>query len=144
MEYELEITVPLNTSLTSPVEATLKLDKGIIEEGYVYFPLGCAHMTQVKISHGAFQIAPMNRNEWGLKGEGVKVPFATKYDLTTAPYYLTIKAASPGTLYEHKPLVHVSLNPTYIARPENVIVGQLKAIKNLLAGAFAGPEEEAE
>jgi hypothetical protein len=137
----MEITVPMGTPTTNPVQDTLKLDKGIIEEGYVYFPLGCVHKVLVRIFHGEFQIAPMNRDEW-LRGEGVKVPFGTKYDLTVAPYYLKIYAASPDTLYEHKPLIHVGLNPTYIARPENVIVSQLKSIKNILSEALTGTSEE--
>jgi hypothetical protein len=36
----------------------------------------------------------------------------------------------------------VGLNPTYIARPENVIVSQLKSIKNILSEALTGTSEE--
>jgi len=139
MEYEKEITVPANTSESSPVEDTLKLDKGIVEDAYIYFPAGNMHKVLVKILHGEFQIAPMNRSEW-LRGEGAKVPIAHNYDMTQAPYYWKIFACSPGTTYEHKPLLHVGLNPAYIVRPENVIVGQLKLIKNFLAKMF-GEEE---
>ena len=135
MEYEKEITVPANRLESLPIEETLKLDKGIIEDAYVYFPAGCVHKVKVKILHGEFQIAPMNRSEW-LRGEGSKVPVAHNYDMTQAPYYWKIIACSPDTVYEHKPLLHVGLNPAYIVRPENVIVGQLKLIKNFLAKMF--------
>jgi hypothetical protein len=131
MEYEIEVTVPANTLASSPVVETLKLDKGVLEEGWIYFPYGCAHLVQVRVFKGAFQIAPFNRDGW-LRGNGARVPLATKYDMTEAPFYLTVKACSPGTTLEHKITVHVGLNPVYVARPENVIVGQLKGIKTRL------------
>jgi hypothetical protein len=128
MEYEIEVEVPADTPASDPILETLKLDKGILEEGWIYFPLGCVHKVLARIYHGQFQIAPMNRDGW-LRGDGARVPIASKYDLTQAPYYLTIRACSPGTTYDHAITVHVGLNPVYVARPENVIVGQLKGIK---------------
>jgi len=131
MEYEIEVTVPANTLASAPVTETLKLDKGILEEGWIYFPLGCVHMVLARAFHGQFQIAPMNRDGW-LHGDGARVPLASKYDMTGAPFYLVIKACSPGTSNPHTITVHVGLNPAYVARPENVVVAQLKQIKGRL------------
>jgi hypothetical protein len=135
MEYEKEITVPANRPESLPVEETLKLDKGIVEDAYIFFPLGCVHKVLMRVFHGEFQIAPMNRSGW-LRGEGARVPVAHNYDMTQAPYYWKIIACSPTTTKEHKPLIHVGLNPVYIVRPENVIVGHLKQIRTLLARMF--------
>jgi hypothetical protein len=127
MEYELEMLVPANTPQSEPVEYELVLDKGIIEDAYIYFPLGCVHKVLVKVFHGEFQIAPFNRDEW-LRGEGAKVPFAAKYPMTDGPFTLTFLCASPNTTYDHKPVAHVTLTEKYVAMPETVLSGQLKKL----------------
>jgi len=130
VEYETEITVPAGTKDSDPAEKILTIDKGTIR-GWVDFPFGCANAVKVRIYHGTFMIAPFNKDDW-LRGTGTRVPFGESYDLKEPPYSLRILASSPGTKYEHKPLIHVSLLPTWMARPEEVLSGQLKQLKERL------------
>jgi hypothetical protein len=132
MEYEKEVTVPANTLEADPVLDELILDKGVLS-GYVYFPLGCIHLVKVRIYHGEFKIAPWNPDGW-LMGEGARVPFADNYDFTDPPYTLKIRAASPGTVKQHKPLIHASVIPKWLARPEEVLSGQLSQTRKTLEG----------
>lgn len=136
MEYEWDLTVPANTPESSPVVAELRLAKGAIQEGWIYFPLGCVHMVKARVFYHDFQIAPIIRTEW-LKGEGARVPFASNFEIDEKPYSLTVKACSPGTTYDHTLTIHISLLPAHLVRPETVIVGNLKLLREEV-GEFAG------
>jgi len=127
VEYETEITVPAGTKELTPVHVILDIEKGSLY-GYVDFPFGCANLVQIRVRHGSFQIAPFNRQGW-LKGSGTRIIFADRYDVKEPPYHLRIEGSAPNATLNHTPVIHAEILPTHVAKPEEVLSGQLKGIK---------------
>ena len=130
MEYETELTVTAGTEEKDPKDKTLSLEKGSLY-GYVDFPFGCANLVQIRVRHGSFQIAPFNRQGW-LKGSGTRVVFADRYDLKEPPWSIRIEGSAPNATLDHTVVVHAEILPTHVAKPEEVLSGQLKGIKERL------------
>lgn len=122
MLHEYLLTIPANTLATAPVEVTALLSPGRIVRVDVQFPDGCVDLVGVRILRSTHQVWPGNP-DGDIRANGVVVTWPEDYDLADAPYELTLRGYSPGTVYQHKVRVRFAILSIERVREEAEIMG---------------------
>jgi len=98
--YVVDVTIPANTSQTSPKEETVKIEEEVIVSIECHFPPGCRGMVYTACYYGEEQLFPRPYGSY-LHGDGETIRWSEYYELPESPCILTIRGWSPGTIYDH-------------------------------------------
>jgi len=115
MYYEYTVTVPPSTPADDPYARRLRVVKGEIVRMAVEFPRGCAGLVGARLFHGAFQVFPINPDEWAVS-DGLEVISTTTYPLDQEPYELTVHSYSEDDYFDHGLKVRVDIEQ--VTEPE--------------------------
>ncbi len=110
MDFVKYISTPKNTSENDPLITTLKLTRGRLTGGFLYFPSGPAGMLHFYARMGVHQVLPFNTGE-NFRLDDCVVPFSLGIDLIEAPYFIDCATWNDSTLYSHALTVCFSLEP---------------------------------
>lgn len=128
MDFLRYITTPKNTTEDDPLVTTLKITKGRLSGGFVYFPTGPAGLLHFRAQIGVHQIIPFNTGA-NYRLNGCVVPFHLAIDLPDAPFCVDCITWNDSTLYDHALTVCFFLDPLGWEDRFN-----LQALKEVLSG----------
>jgi len=129
--YAWDVTIPAGTAEASPKEQILKLTKGVITRLDVKFPPGCHGLVKVRLLRSEFQLVPLSRGEW-VTGDGEVVQTEPYYELEETPAELKFVGCAPSTAYSHTVTVRVSVVPSEVGAPWQVLRDFVNIVKKLM------------
>lgn len=101
MFYRYSLTVPPNTSHSTPARTVMRVGPGILHSMYIAFPPGCAGLVHVFVTHWEQQLWPWNTDEqyaW----DDYTVPLTQiGFGVTTPPYIFHLCGWSEDDTYPH-------------------------------------------
>lgn len=100
MDFLKYISTPANTPESDPLVTTLKLTKGRLSGGFIFFPTGPAGLLHFRAQIGAHQIIPFTPGE-NYRLNDCVVPFHLKIDLPQPPYKIDCITWNDSTEYSH-------------------------------------------
>lgn len=100
MDFLKYISTPASTSESEPKISTIKLTKGRLSGGFLFFPAGPAGKLHFRAEIGVHQIAPFNTGE-NYRLNNCVVPFHLEIDLLEAPYRIECITWNDSTEYSH-------------------------------------------
>ncbi len=98
--YQVELTLPINGTITSQTELSLKVNSGEISDLYVLFPGGHAGLTRVRILQRGSQIMPFNNLAY-LLGDSVLYRFRPFTDILGGGIPLVFSGYNLDDTYPH-------------------------------------------
>jgi hypothetical protein len=104
------ISTPKNTTETDPLVTTIKLTKGRLTGGSLYFPSGPAGKLHFLARIGVHQILPFNTGQ-NFRLDDCVIPLCLGFDLVEPPYDLDCETWNDSTLYAHALTVALHLEP---------------------------------
>ena len=110
MDFIQYISTPKNTTELAPLTTTLKLTKGRLTGGFLYFPSGPAGLLHFCARIGVHQILPFNTDE-NFRLDDCVVPFSLGIDLVEPPFFVDCITWNDSTLYDHALTVCFTLEP---------------------------------
>lgn len=110
MDFLAYISTPKNTPESSPLVTELRLTRGRLTGGFLYFPSGPAGTLHFYARIGVHQILPFNTGQNFLLDDCV-VPFTLGIDLVEPPFSVDCITWNDSTLYAHALTVCFSLYP---------------------------------
>lgn len=114
MDFSKYISTPKETTETAPLISKLKLTKGRLAGGLLYFPPGPAGKLHFRAMMGIHQILPFNTGE-NFRLDDCVIPVALGIDLSEPPYEIDLVTWNESTLYAHALTIMFYLDPA----PEN-------------------------
>lgn len=126
MLFEASITIPKNTTQSSPASVTLKIAHGIITKIMVRPRPGHAALAHVVILHHEHQIAPSTEN-MDFSGDTFPIDWEEYYESYQPPYELKLKGWNDDDTYPHTFDVFVAILP----RKAILAIAIVDAIRNL-------------
>lgn len=100
MDYSLYVLTPKNTAQSSPLVSTLKLSRGEIYGGWLYFPYGPAGTLHAQIWHRDIQLAPFNRGASYNLDDAV-IRLSIRQFLHDPPYTIDLVTWNTSTNTDH-------------------------------------------
>lgn len=110
MDFLKYIDTPITNGEDNPLLTPLKLTRGRLTGGFVYFPTGPAAKLHFLARMGIHQIIPFNTGEDYRLNDCV-VPFHLEIDLLEPPYEIECVTWNDSTLYSHALTVCFFLEP---------------------------------
>ena len=130
MDFIKYISTPASTTQENPKITTLKLTRGRLTGGFLYFPAGPAGKLHFFAKVGTHNLCPYNTGE-SYRLDNVIVPLSFGIDLNAPPYDVSLITWNDSTTYSHALTVGFFLDPTGIKIPI------LKTINNIFSGGNA-------
>jgi len=128
MLFQASITIPKNTTASSPTTAILKIAHGIITKIMVRPRPGHAALAHLVILHHEHQIAPSTEN-MDLHGDAPPIDWEEYYESYQPPYELKLKGWNDDDTYPHTFDVYVAILP----RKAIIATAVVDAFKNLFS-----------
>jgi hypothetical protein len=101
MDYAVYISTAHSTyTEASPKVTTVKLTKGLITGGFIYFPSGPAANLHLKVRRGVHQIIPANPGENYALDDCI-VPLFPNIEIEEPPFNLDILTWNDSTSHDH-------------------------------------------
>ena len=110
MDFIQHISTDANTLETSPKVTTLKLTRGRLSGGWIFFPSGPAGKLHLSARIGIHQIFPFNVGQ-NIALDDCVVPMHFGIDLREPPFEIWIDTWNSSTEYAHVLTVCFSLIP---------------------------------
>lgn len=104
------ISTPKNTLESNPLITTIKLTKGRLTGGAIYFPSGPGGTLHFIARIGVHQIIPFNTGQ-NLRLDDCVMPLSLGIDLDEPPFELICETWNDSTLYDHALTVILYLEP---------------------------------
>ncbi len=104
------ISTPLNTTEASPLKTTIKLTRGRLTGGAIYFPPGPAGKLHFIARLGVHQIIPFNTGQ-NIRLDDAVFPLSLGIDLLEPPYEINCITWNDSTLYDHVLTIVLNLEP---------------------------------
>lgn len=130
MDFTKYISTPAETTEADPLTTTIKLTRGRLVGGFVFFPSGPAGTLHFVARMGPQQLIPFNAGE-SYSLDDCVIPFHLKIDLSTPPYEINIVTWNTSTLYDHALTVGFYLTPKSRRNKE---INALDALEALCKG----------
>jgi len=111
MDFVKYISTPKDTAESDPQVTTLKLTKGRLTGGFLFFPSGPAGVLHFYARMGVHQILPFNTGQ-DFRLDDCVVPFSLGIDLVEPPFAVDCITWNDSTLYPHVLTVCFSLKPS--------------------------------
>ncbi len=124
MDYVIELTISAATSASSPETDSFTAPRGVVKQVSLYFPFGCAGLVRVTINHNERQMWPSNI-ENSYNGNDLLIQFPEDYRILEPWNRFTVLGWSPGTLYDHTPVVRVTVIEDQAPAWARIIFGRL-------------------
>lgn len=110
MDFVKYISTPKDTTEGNPLVTKLKLTKGRLTGGFLYFPYGPAGTLHFFASIGVHQILPFNTGE-NFRLDDAVVRFSMGFDLALPPYIIDLVTWNDSASYDHAMTVCFFLDP---------------------------------
>jgi len=104
------ISTPKNTLEVDPLITTIKLTKGRLTGGSLFFPSGPAGKLHFIARIGVHQIIPFNTGQ-NLRLDDCVVPLSLGFDLIEPPFELDCETWNDSTLYDHVLTLILNIEP---------------------------------
>jgi len=104
------ISTPKNTLEADPLQTTIKLTRGRLTGGSLYFPSGPAGKLHFLARIGEHQIIPFNTGQ-NVRLDDCVLPLSIGIDLVEPPYELLCETWNDSTLYAHVLTLVLHLEP---------------------------------
>jgi len=104
------INTPVGKDVSNPLTTTLKLTRGRLTGGFLFFPSGPAGTLHFLARIGIHQIIPFNTGQ-NLRLDDCVVPFSLGIDLLEPPFQVECFTWNDSILYPHSLTVCFSLEP---------------------------------
>ena len=104
------ISTPKNTLETDPTTTLIKLTRGRLTGGTLYFPAGPTGKLHFIALLGIHQIIPFNTGQ-NIRLDDCVFPLSLGIDLEEPPYELICHTWNDLTLYDHALTIALSLEP---------------------------------
>lgn len=138
MDYVCYIETPANTQEAAPVKTTLKLSRGRLTGGFLYFPRGPSGYLHFQAFVGTWQILPFNKDH-SYRLNGCVVPLYLNIDLFEPPYLIDFITWNDSADYDHVMTVGIFLDPYASPRKGKGFVGN---VVNSVAGYLKGGDRK--
>lgn len=133
MDFSKYIVTPKNTAEAAPLVTGLKLTKGRLTGGFLYFPYGPAGTLHLLARIGIHQILPFNTGE-NLSLDAAVIPISLGIDLAEPPYWIDLITWNDSATYDHACTICFFLDPHLKPRYD---VYKLKDIESQETGEFS-------
>ena len=110
MDFVKYISTPKNTAESDPLITTLKLTKGRLTGGFLYFPSGPAGTLHFLARMSVHQILPYNTDE-DFRLDDCVIPFTLGVNLVEPPFSIDLVTWNNSTQYPHVLTICFSLEP---------------------------------
>ncbi len=110
MDFVQYISTPVGKDVSNPLTTTLKLTRGRLTSGFLFFPSGPAGTLHFLAKIGTHQIIPFNTGQ-NLRLDDCVVPFTLGIDLLEPPFQVECITWNDSTQYPHVLTVCFSLEP---------------------------------
>jgi len=104
------ISTPKNTLEANALITTMKLTKGRLTGGSLFFPSGPAGKLHFIARIGVHQIIPFNTGQ-NLRLDDCVFPFSLGFDLLEPPFELDCETWNDSTLYDHVLTLILNIDP---------------------------------
>jgi hypothetical protein len=104
------ISTPANTTEADPLVTKIKLTRGRLTGGSLYFPSGPAGKLHFLARIGVHQIIPFNTGQ-NIRLDDAVLPLSIGIDLLEPPYQLDCETWNDSTLYAHVLTLVLHLEP---------------------------------
>jgi hypothetical protein len=94
------ISTPANTLESDPLQTTIKLTRGRLAGGSIYFPSGPAGKLHFIARIGVHQIIPFNTGQ-NFRLNNSTMPLSLGIDLLEPPFEIICETWNDSTLYDH-------------------------------------------
>jgi len=130
MDFIKYISTPKNTDADSPLITPLKLTKGRLTGGFLYFPSGPAGTLHFLARVGIHQIIPFNVGDT-YRLDDVVVPLHFNLCLSSEPFLIECVTWNTSTLFDHVLTIGFFLQPK---SKKNKDIDTMAQIQQLCAG----------
>ena len=127
MDFVKYISTPKNTLESAPQITTLKLTRGRLTGGFLFFPSGPAGTLHFLARFASHQIYPFNKDESVCLDDCV-VPISLGINVADPPYLIDLVTWNESVLYDHV------LTVCFFLTPKNMRKKILNTMENLFAG----------
>lgn len=130
MDFVKYISTPKNTAEADAKTTTIKLTRGRLTGGFLFFPSGPAGKLHMLARIGIHQLIPFNSGE-AYHLDDCMVPFHIGINLSTPPFEIEIVTWNTSTDYDHALTVGFYLTPKSRRNKE---INALSALETLCEG----------
>jgi hypothetical protein len=104
------ITTPIGKTEADPLTTIIKLTRGRLVGGSIYFPSGPAGKLHFIARIGLHQIIPFNTGQ-NLRLDDCVLPLSIGIDLLEPPYEIVCETWNDSTLYDHALTLVLNIEP---------------------------------
>lgn len=108
MYYDFAITVPANTTESSPKTESLKLTHGIIHRIEIQFPIGTRALAHCRLQHHSFGQLPTNLSG-NFASDGFTIPIDENLEFFAAPYSIKAILWNDDDTYPHTITIRIGI-----------------------------------
>lgn len=112
MDITQYINTPANTLETTPLQTTIKLTRGRLTGGTIYFPKGPRGVLHFIARIGVHQIIPFNAGQ-NFRLNDCIVPLSLGIDLRQPPYQLVCETWNDSITYAHALTILLHIDPRF-------------------------------
>ncbi len=125
MDYSFQITTAHTVyTAAAPMRTVVKLSRGRLTGGWIYFPSGPAGLLHLTVLRATHQLAPFDpQQDYSL--DNVIAPLSLGFDLDQPPYQVTVLTWNESTVYEHTLTVSLTLDPYFGIPPKRSFLTNL-------------------
>ena len=138
MDYIAYISTPFGNKEANPLITPLRVSRGRLTGGFLYFPRGPSGYLHFIARRGVHQILPFNINQ-EYRLNGCVVPFHLDIDFFQPPYIIDLVTWNESASIDHALTVGIFLDP--YAKPR-VAKGILKSLYNATVGYKKGSDRK--
>jgi len=125
MDYIAHITTEHSIyTRAEPKRTVLKMSRGRVTEGWVYFPSGPAGTLHAVILRASLQIAPVDRDQ-SYALDDVIAPLRPAFDLHQPPFQVTVLTWNTSTQYDHVLTISLTLDPFFGKPPKRPFLASI-------------------
>jgi len=134
VDYICYISTPARTLKSAPVKTTLKLSRGRLTGGFLYFPRGPAGYLHFQAFVSSWQILPYNKDQ-SYQLNGCVIPLYLNIDFFEPPFLIDFITWNDSPDYVHAMSVGIFLDPyAHPRKGKNFINSAVNAVSGYLKG----------
>jgi len=133
MLYELDVTAPANTPASDPVEETVRVTKGWINQVQVQIPGGQVGLTGAQVWRGTSQVWPSNPGSY-FKGDRLVLTWPEDYEMADEPLELRVRVWNTDTDHAHTVTFRFAMLGLAEAEERRGLAGMLRRMAEALLG----------
>jgi len=135
MLHSKHITVPANTSASSPQITRFKVNKGVMYRSYLNFPPGCAGLVQFRMSLEGSPILPVEKDAY-IIGDGIVFEYPLYVEIAEEPMEIVIETVNLDDTYDHSLDLQLLIVDKQWVLPVGAYEGIIAALKSIFTRRF--------